>query len=464
MTRRSINVIQFWLRIGFFSIPGIAFSLAGYVRFRSGYFAQAVIDVRSYIGLTMLVTLLWALVVEFLGLNRSEKLLTLQTGIRTAAIATAYCTLLALSSLFFYRNIMFARLFIVTGCALIFIFSVLMIHLFRGILLASKESIRGQFPIAIVGADDFAAQVARHISLNRLTPCRVACFVALPDQHSAVLDSQVVAWSRLDDVVDRFHCREVLVALPSRRWGEVQGILEVVQRLCVPARVVLDWGEGVFVPDRIFDFYGLPLLDVRPNPVDTVAYAIGKRVFDVSFSLLVLIMSAPLILLIGLAISLTTLGPVLFVQERVSLNGKRFKMLKFRTMAVQDRGASDTRHTKENDPRITLVGRFLRKTSLDELPQFINVLIGDMSVVGPRPELTFFVQKFRQELPEYMARHYVKSGITGWAQVNGLRGSHTSISQRIQYDLYYLQNWSMMLDLKIIFLTVLTALASRNAV
>ena len=131
---------------------------------------------------------------------------------------------------------------------------------------------------------------------------------------------------------------------------------------------------------------------------------------------------------------------------------------------MQDSDACNTRHTEQNDPRITKIGQFLRSTSIDELPQFINVLKGDMSVVGPRPELTFFVQKFRKEIPWYMARHNVKCGITGWAQINGLRGSHTSIPQRIQYDLHYMRNWSMRLDLKIIALTLLTGFAGRNAV
>jgi exopolysaccharide biosynthesis polyprenyl glycosylphosphotransferase len=226
---------------------------------------------------------------------------------------------------------------------------------------------------------------------------------------------------------------------------------------------VLDLGQGIFVADRIFDFYGLPLLDVRSYPLDTVGYAVGKRAFDICFSILALLLSAPLMLLIALAIKLTSRGPVLFVQERVSLNGKRFEMLKFRTMAAQNWQGSNTKHTEPGDPRITAVGGFLRRTSLDELTQFINVLAGDMSVVGPRPELTFFVEKFCTEIPSYMARHNVKCGMTGWAQVNGFRGSGTSIPQRIQYDLYYLRNWSMTLDLKIIFLTVFRGLISRNA-
>jgi Undecaprenyl-phosphate glucose phosphotransferase len=463
VTRRSINLIQFWLTIGYFSIPGVAFSIAGYIRFRSGLFAAAEVDTHSYVIFTVLVSLLWALVIQHFRLNRIVTLLMLHTGVKMAALATLYCTLLSLSASFFYRTIDFARIFVLVGCSLLFVLSFCLIHFFRGAMHAIEKSRNGRFPVAILGADEFAADIACHLSNSQMAHCKVACFVALPNQVVTILDSPVLEWERLDDVVDVFRCAEIFVALPPHRFGEAQKILKTVQHLCIPARMILDLGEGVFVPERIFDYYGIPLLDVRPYPVDTVGYALGKRVFDVLFSLIVLLVAAPFLLAIALAIKLSSRGPVFFVQERVSLNGRRFRMLKFRTMYLQDLRGSDSLHTSREDQRITPVGRFLRRTSLDELPQFINVLNGEMSVVGPRPELTFFVQKFRQEIPWYMARHNVKCGITGWAQVNGLRGSDTSIPNRIQHDLYYMRNWSMTLDLKIIFLTVFNGFVSPQA-
>jgi len=463
MTRRSLNTIQFWLKVGFFSVPAVAYGLAGYLRFETGYFPHAPIETRSYITLVVLVTLLWALVVEHLGLGQIEILVKVQTGIRMAATATASCLTFALAALFFYRSTSFARVFVVTGGILMFVLSFGMIHLFRWIIYVLKKSTNGRFPIAILGADDLAVRVGDHLAKNPLTACKVACYVALPNQNPVALDAPVLPWDRLDEIVEVFHCKEVFVALPLHRLSETQQVLENLQHLYIPARMVLDLGQGISVADRIFDFYGLPLLDVRSYPLDTVGYAVGKRAFDICFSLLALLLSAPLMLVIALAIKLTSRGPVLFVQERVSLNGGRFEMLKFRTMSAQNWQGSNTKHTEPSDPRITAVGRLLRRTSLDELTQFINVLAGDMSVVGPRPELTFFVEKFRTEIPSYMARHNVKCGMTGWAQVNGFRGSDTSIPQRIQYDLYYLRNWSMMLDFKIIFLTVFRGLISRNA-
>ncbi len=463
MTRRSINLIQLWLTLALFSVPALAFGLAGYLRFRSGYFAEAQGDPYSYAAWIVTVTAVWTLVVEHLQLNRIDTLLTLQTGILTTAKATTYCAGLALSLAFFYRGVSFSRIFVVLGCLLVFVVSLAVTHLFRGTIYIFRRSANGRMRVAILGADAFAAGVERHLTRNPLTRCEVACFVALPQQTPSVSGPPVVAWDCLDDVGDVFHCREVRVALPPQRFGELQEIMKRVQYLCVPARVALDLGEGVFVPERLFNFCGLQLLDVRPYPVDTIRYAVGKRIFDMAFSLLALGICAPVMVAIALAIKLTSRGPVFFAQERVSLNGKRFHMLKFRTMYVQDSTASNTRHTSQGDPRVTRLGRFLRQTSLDELPQFFNVLKGDMSVVGPRPELTYFVQKFRAEIPAYMARHNVKCGITGWAQINGLRGSDTSIPERIKCDLYYMRNWSMALDLKIIFLTVLNVLMNRHA-
>jgi Undecaprenyl-phosphate glucose phosphotransferase len=463
MTKRSINLIQFWLTIGLFSIPAIAFTLAGYIRFESGYFSDTEFDAHPYVAFIVIVTLLWAFIVDQLGLNKLTVVLTLQTGIRTATIATLYCMLFALSLVFFYRGVTFARFFVAVGCVLILALSVTMIQLFRRVMLAIEQSPNGRFPIAILGIDEFACGVARRLSKSGLARCKVACFVALPDQMLTTLDAPVLSWDRLDAVVDVFHCKEVLVALPPDRLGDAKKILQIVQHLCIPARLVLDLGEGVFLPDRIFDYYGIPLLDLRPYPIDTVSYAIGKRTFDVVFSFLVLILASPLMLIVALVIKLTSRGPILFAQERVSLNGRRFNMFKFRTMYLQDPNVSDCLHTRRGDERITPLGRILRRTSFDELPQFINVLRGDMSVVGPRPELTFFVQKFRHEIPSYMSRHNVKCGITGWAQVNGLRGSDSSISNRIQFDLYYLRNWSLMLDVKIILMTVFNGLMSPQA-
>jgi exopolysaccharide biosynthesis polyprenyl glycosylphosphotransferase len=204
------------------------------------------------------------------------------------------------------------------------------------------------------------------------------------------------------------------------------------------------------------------MLDLDSSPAGSFEYLLLKRAFDIAFSSTVLLLASPLMLTIAAAIRLTSRGPVLFRQERVGLSGDLFNMLKFRTMRVQNSGESDVRWTTTGDPRCTPIGRFLRKTSLDELPQFFNVLRGDMSVVGPRPERPYYVRKFRKDIARYHSRHRLKVGITGWAQVNGWRGD-TSIHKRLEYDLYYIRHWSLAFDLQIILRTLLSGMVGKNA-
>jgi exopolysaccharide biosynthesis polyprenyl glycosylphosphotransferase len=192
---------------------------------------------------------------------------------------------------------------------------------------------------------------------------------------------------------------------------------------------------------------------MRDFPTECFGYLIVKRLFDLVVASALLIVLMPVLLLIALAVRISSAGPIIFRQERVGLNGRKFWIYKFRTMETISRHVSDTQWTATEENQVTRVGRYLRRTSLDELPQLINVLKGEMSMVGPRPERPYFVEIFKREIPEYMTRHAVKCGLTGWAQVNGWRGN-TSIGKRIQHDLFYMQHWTLWFDLKILFLTL----------
>jgi exopolysaccharide biosynthesis polyprenyl glycosylphosphotransferase len=238
--------------------------------------------------------------------------------------------------------------------------------------------------------------------------------------------------------------------------------MKAVERFCLPVRAVIDFGDHMLVRERLFQFGRLQILDLTATPADSIRYSLLKRAFDFTFSTMAILFTAPLMAAIAVAVRLSSPGPVLFVQDRVGLNGRIFRMCKFRTMRVSDPSESDARWTTARDPRRTAIGVFLRRTSLDELPQFFNVLRGDMSVVGPRPERPRFVEKFLNEVARYNNRHRLKVGITGWAQVNGWRGD-TSIRKRVEHDLYYLQNWSFAFDLRIIFLTLFPKYRNRNA-
>jgi exopolysaccharide biosynthesis polyprenyl glycosylphosphotransferase len=226
--------------------------------------------------------------------------------------------------------------------------------------------------------------------------------------------------------------------------------------------MALDLAPGVELRNQLIDLGGVRMLDLRPTLADCPSYLVHKRAFDIALSLLIIALTWPLMLLIALIVRLESPGPVFFSQDRVGLNGRVFRMLKFRSMKTGTSGEGDTRWTCEEDPRRTRFGAFLRRTNLDELPQFFNVLRGDMSIVGPRPERPFFVERFLCEFDKYNSRHFFKAGITGWAQVNGWRGD-TSIAKRVEYDLYYLRNWSLTFDLQIITLTFLRMFTSKNA-
>ena len=229
----------------------------------------------------------------------------------------------------------------------------------------------------------------------------------------------------------------------------------------VDIQVIPDIYEFATIRGGIEEFDGLPIISLQDSPLYGWNMVI-KRAADIAFSIIAITLTAPLVVLIAITIKLTSHGPVFYRQERMGLDGKIFQMLKFRSMWVDAEKESGAVWAKEDDPRRTWLGAFLRKTSIDELPQFFNVLKGDMSIVGPRPERPVFIEEFRKNIPKYMLRHKMKAGITGWAQVNGWRGD-TDLKKRIEYDLYYIENWSFWFDLKIMWLTIWKGLVNKNA-
>ncbi len=254
----------------------------------------------------------------------------------------------------------------------------------------------------------------------------------------------------------------VVIALTSEDAEELGYILAQCEKAGVKSNIIPYYYKYVPTQPYMDDLDGLSVIDTRRVPLDNWFKSGLKRTFDIVFALVAILLTSPLMLLAVVMIKLTSPGPVIFHQERVGLNRKPFMMYKFRSMHLQTDEEEREQWTTKDDPRKTRWGAFMRKTSIDELPQFFNVLKGDMSVVGPRPERPFFVEKFREEVPRYMIKHQVRPGITGWAQVNGLRGD-TSIEERINHDLYYIENWTFAFDMQIIFLTVFKGMVNKNA-
>ncbi len=227
----------------------------------------------------------------------------------------------------------------------------------------------------------------------------------------------------------------------------------------VHTKFIPDYNHIIPTKPYTEDLLGLPVINIRHVPLTNTINQMLKRAMDIVGAIFCLILFSPIMVCVAFLIKLTSPGPIIYSQERVGLHNRPFKMYKFRSMEVKE---EKNGWTKQNDPRVTPIGKIIRKFSIDEMPQFYNVLIGNMSLVGPRPERPFYVEKFREEIPRYMVKHQVRPGMTGWAQINGYRGD-TSIRKRIDFDLYYIENWTMGLDIKILFLTLFKGFINKNA-
>ncbi len=279
----------------------------------------------------------------------------------------------------------------------------------------------------------------------------------------SILDRPVLGCiAVLPSLLENQSVDEVVVALPLDAYYKYSGIIDECEKAGVRIRIIPDYYNLFPGTPKIEEFDGIPLLNARMIPLDDPFNRFIKRVVDILLSIIGILLTGFIMLFIAVVIKLTSPGPVFFRQKRVGLNNRRFDMLKFRTMRVADDNSSETFWTTVDDPRKTKFGSFLRRTSLDELPQFFNVLSGSMSIIGPRPERPYFVDQFKDIFPKYMVKHQVKPGITGWAQVNGWRGD-TSIEKRVECDIYYIENWDLLLDIKIIFLTIFKGLINDNA-
>jgi len=255
---------------------------------------------------------------------------------------------------------------------------------------------------------------------------------------------------------------EIAIALSLKDYDYLEDIVGTCEKAGVHTKFIPDYNS--LIPGKPYteDLQGLPVINIRYVPLTNTGNMLVKRVMDILGSLFGILITSPIMLVAAILVKVTSPGPIIFKQERVGLHNKPFYMYKFRSMEIQSAKEEKRAWTVKNDPRVTGVGKFLRRTSLDELPQLFNILKGDMSLVGPRPERPHFVEKFKEEIPRYMVKHQVRPGLTGWAQVNGYRGD-TSIRKRIEHDIYYIENWSLGLDIKIILMTFFTGFINKNA-
>ena len=386
------------------------------------------------------------------GLNRTQEVIRLTSTLAWTVLLFAFFT-------FFYRKQSYSRLLVILfmGLGPVFLFSVRrLVWSFIRRLRRRGVDVRR---ILIAGTTPIARRIAAHLETYRYLGFHVVGHLCEGD---AAEDAPVLGkLGEVREVVAQERIHEVYVALPPNSRAAQEELLNVLADSSVDVRLVPDIVEHMRLNAGIEELDGLPVILLSQTPL------LGwnrwvKVVLDYSLGTLALLVFSPLMVVIALVVKWTSRGPVLYRQERMGLDGVRFRMYKFRSMRVDAEAESGEVWTREDDERRTRFGAFLRKTSLDELPQLFNVLRGEMSLVGPRPERPVFVEKFRASVPDYMLRHKMKSGITGWAQVNGWRGN-TSIEKRIEFDLHYIENWSLGFDIKILWLTFWKGLLNKNA-
>ena len=466
MIRKSTRRIAALLAVSDVGATFVALLAAYFLRFRAEIvpITKGIPDAASYYRLLPLIAVLWPIVYYFYGLyqvrrNRSR----VEEGL-SVLVATGLATLLLAGLATFYRGFSYSRLVLLLflGLDVLFVF-------------AGRTAIRryleeawrhgvGVRHVLVVGAGRLGRAVVDKFLEHPEAGLRAVGFVDdAPGKRTTQHRGVPVLGTTTDvaRIVDERGVDTVFLALPLDAHRTMLAVLQDVGRTVADVRVVPDLLQYITFRAGVEDLDGLPVVHLTQVPL-TGWMSLVKRTLDIGISAGALVALSPALVAIAAAIRFSDGGPVLYRQRRMGLDGRPFDILKFRSMVVGAEEESGPTWASPDDPRRTRLGRFLRKWSLDELPQFLNVFRGEMSLVGPRPERPEFVREFKEKFPQYMLRHRVRAGITGWAQVHGWRGN-TSLSKRIEYDLYYIENWSLSLDIKILWMTLRHGWRHRNA-
>ena len=421
-------------------IIGAAYFFSWYLRFKSGLFVQdaGVLPAKTYFSALFLIIPGYLLLYSIFQLYMPRRVKSYRKELMDIIRANGIGFMIFILVLYFIKQEHFSRQML---CIFFFINISLEFasrYLIRTILWKMRKQGLNQKHILMIGESQMAEQYMDRLRENPKWGYQV--FAHLKDEE------------KLERILEENELDEVVIALRAEDYGKLERIVNVCEKAGVHTKMIPDFGNVISTRPYIEDMQGIPVIHVRRVPLNIMRNRAAKRAVDLIGATVAIILFSPVMLLTVLVVALTEEGSVIYRQERVGLHNQVFYMYKFRSMIMQDEEEEKAEWSTRNDPRITPVGKLIRRTSIDELPQLFNVLKGEMSLVGPRPERPQFVQKFRDEIPRYMVKHQVRPGMTGWAQINGYRGD-TSIEKRIEYDLYYIENWTMGLDLKILVLT-----------
>lgn len=467
MIRRNQQFLTQLYMVADFAIIQLSFLMAWWLKFKSGWLeSYNTLPVESYAYWSLIYGAIAILIGILVSLYLPKRKKRFVDEFLKVFQVHAMGIFILLGLMFFVKEVDISRQYL----AIYIGFNILSIMLYRYVLKKMLKSLREkgfnrQF-VLILGAGTLGKRFYNNLEQYPELGYEAIGFLddyltwdGIEEQRYKPILGTV---DQLSGMLEKLPVDEVILALPLDAHSKYPSIIAACEKAGVRTLIIPDFFD--YLPARPYfdNFAGMPMINVRDIPLDMAGNKLAKRLFDIVFSLFAIIMMSPVMLLVALGVRLTSPGPVIFKQERVGLNRHNFMMYKFRSMKLQTDGEEDRGWSTPEDPRRTRFGTFIRKTSLDELPQFFNVLFGHMSVVGPRPERPFFVQQFRSEIPKYMVKHHVRPGITGWAQSNGLRGD-TSIEDRIKHDIFYIENWSLLFDIRIIFKTIRNGFTNKNA-
>lgn len=440
--------------------------IAYYFRFQTNFIAvtKGVPPFDAYWEMLSPIIVMWLVIFHVAGLYRPRRGYSKAEEFVTIFQAVTFGTIMLITFNFFYSQYAYSRLVLLYFWGVNIVAIGVSRSLLQDLISYARSKGYNLRHILIAGAGTLGREIAHKAHTYTELGLNVIGFVDDDPQKRGKLIEGAPVLGTLDDIqrlIKEKGIQQLFIALPMTAHHRTLEILASLDQECVDVKFIPDLMQYMSLRVGVEELDGIPIVNLRETPIQGWNSVI-KRGFDIVFALLFLLVSAPVMLVLALIIKLTSPGPIFYKQKRMGLDGHLFNMYKFRSMRVDAEKQTGPVWAKKNDQRRTWFGAFIRATSLDELPQFFNVLRGDMSLVGPRPERPPFVEKFREKIPKYMLRHRVKSGITGWAQINGWRGN-TSIEKRIEYDLYYIQNWSVWFDFKIIVMTLWKGFVNKHA-
>lgn len=441
-----------------------SFLFTWYIRVYSGIIEVqgGILSFREFLVPVLIMVPIYILIYNFRRLYNNERMIFISKEIISIIVANIYGIILFTGVLFFTKQIDYSRSVLIIFFVVCTIFTCVERIVIRLFMRGARKNGRNIKYTVFVGFSDGTKKFYKLINENKHWGYRVL----------GIFEDEVIKYGDIEYLgklstlgnylSENRDVDEIVITLEMKDYDKLKDIIAACEKLGVRAQIIPSYYKYLPAKPFVEEIGGIPLINMRYIPLDNILNKAIKRGIDIIGSSVAIILFSPIMIIAAILVKTTSKGPLIFKQERIGLNRNPFVMYKFRSMREQDPEEEKENWTVKNDPRKTKIGNFIRKTSIDELPQIFNVLLGDMSLIGPRPERPFYVEKFKDEIPKYMVKHQVRPGITGWAQVNGWRGD-TSIEKRIECDIYYIENWSLTLDIKIVFLTVFKGFVNTNA-